>query len=259
MMHIATERWEGGLILRYHSPILGQDEDGNPLIYDLEASRIWAGVTYPDAAGQNRQTGHGYGCVIAERLYPSRGDMPDERVYVLIDEAEANTANDLFDKMVRMKDRYYIAQAICPDTPIHLTQAFQRLEGLTHYSKNMHRAECKSRWETFRDKSLTLSVRAFPIPGAESAHRGIENLLATTARNPDTGEEIVGSDDKPIPRLYLPGNFNNKIARQEITQESMPEVSQAIWLALSELERTRARKPKEGFDTERTVNAMTGY
>jgi len=259
LIHLATERFDGGLILRYHSPMLGHDDDGNPLIYDLEARRVWVGATYPDAAMQNRKTGHGYACVLAERVYYSRSDMPDERVYVIIDEAESATANELFDKIIALKDRYYVSQVIAPDQPIHLSQALQRLEGLTRYQKDMHRAECKARWATFRDKSMTASVRTMAIPHAESAHRGIENILATNARNPDTGEEIVGSDDKPVPRLYLPSNFKNKVARQEITQESMPEVTQAIWLVMAEMERSKPPKPRDEFREERSTNKITGY
>lgn len=258
MNHLVTERYDTHTTLRYHDAMLGYDENGSPLMYDLEATRIWAGVSFPDAAMQSRKTGHGYGVVVAERTYPSRSNMPDERVYILIDETESNTATALFDEMIRLKDRYCITLSVCADEPVHLAQAFARLEGLSWYHKEMHRVECKQRWDSFKDKTVISGVRQVKMPNAESAHRGIENLLASNARNPNTGEEILGADDKPIPRLYLPSGFKNKIARQEITTESMPEVSQALWMVLQEMEKSRPPKPKVEREP-RNVNRITGY
>lgn len=258
MNHLVTERYEGHTTLRYHDASLGYDENGELLMYDLEATRIWSGVSFPDAAMQNRRTGHGYGVVIAERTYPSRSEMPDERVYIIIAEAEANTATELFESMTRLKDKYCVTLTVCADEPLHLAQAFARLEGYSWYNKNMHRVECKQRWDSFKDKTVISGVRQVKLPHPESAHRGIENLLASNARNPNTGEEILGSDDKPIPRLYLPIGFGNKIARQEITTESMPEVSQALWMVLQEIEKSRPPKPKV-YREPREVNSVTGY
>jgi len=259
MRHLATQSTEDGLTLIYTHPSL---EGGDTL--DTDWSRTVIGATLPDPEYQHRQTGYGYACVLAERVYPPRREgskMPPERVYVVLDETESSTSQALFSALVALKDRYRASTVFCPNKPISLLQALKAHEGLSYYHKDRHREDLREMFDTFISKEVTAAVRDYDAPSKERAHQGIERFLSATAKDPDTGQPILGSDRDPIPRLYLSQDFNNAAARQEIVQESNDQVSIALYLALMGMERSRAVTSRPRLDEQQLgkVNPYTGY
>ena len=145
------------------TPIKGQLKitwhlDGDRL-FDLLFSRIVAGIAWGAT---------NYAVVVGERLIEGREQA--NRYWIVLDEAQTTTPQELFTALIPLKDDYRLGVLVSPNNPAPLAEALRQLEGLTHYrTSNYGLAE--QRWPTFVDFYHTAALYQVPPPDDKLIHQ----------------------------------------------------------------------------------------
>lgn len=230
--HLISRRFGSGIELIFY---VGPDEQ---FTYDVTRTAI--GCSFPD------ENGEAYACVVGERTYYSKEEKPATRIYPILDEARVNSANDLLDALITLKDKWLVDTVHCPLDPF--SETVKKQEGLTHYSRDEY--ENRQIWKTYQDNSTIASVRDISFTPSD-VRRLLDTLMSQTAADPDTRRPILDGEGRPTPRLWAMAELNTQHA-SACLQPGMdsPEASSALYLACNGLEKSRPPHPRIAVEDE---------
>jgi hypothetical protein len=235
MIHIASRPCSEGVEVMHHMP--GQGPGQTLMINSYIFRRIAIGAAYvvDDTAGA---TPYAYACVVGERVF--EGDStktPPQRMYVVIDEVDANRTHDLMLEAVNFKDRFLCSMVYCPDSPVSFYEGLRRTEGLTHYRQEDPRI-LRREWQYYVSNKTIAGVREVRVPEREALHRDLERLLEEDVVDPDTHAPLMVKAGMTVSRLNMPADLLPKGLAIRGIQVGEPAVCMAMWCAINSLEIT---------------------
>jgi hypothetical protein len=195
--------------------------------------------------------------VLAERriLFPQASAY----YYLVLDEAFDPLAQNLFEQIIALKDRYLVPLVATAPRPTTIISALRSLEGLTHYQMtNEHSALAV--WPTFHSFETLASVRVQEPPDEAGLHQALEEHLKADLINPVNGEPILAGDNTPVKRLQLPGDFPTQQTAAGVRQSAIGSC-QALYYAIEALWPTRNLQGRKNDvrPEPRKGNPVTGY
>jgi len=234
-----------GWIVHWLAP--NQDSTQIP-IFDREFTRIVMGIALDDGP---------HAVVLGERriIRAHRSAY----YYMVLDEAQDHLSQNLFEKIIALKDRYKIPLICSPARPPDLVSALQSLEGLTHYTDdNEHTAEVN--WPTFHSFETLSVIRVQEAPEEIALHQALDEHVESDVIDPNTGGPLLDGDGQPVKRLHMPGDFNTQITAAGVRQAAIG-VCTALLLAMEALWSTRNLKGRVNDKPRepRKTNPVTGY
>lgn len=254
-MNLITSKPVGeGVSLSYFLP-------GNEEIFEYVVSRTVISVSFPNDFVEKQSVGMGYACVLGERVWKGKQGTTArlERMYMVLDEYEGVEDAELFDNIISLKDRYSAETVIIPKEPRMMVEQARRIEGIAYYH-NRPDQESRSLWPTYVSRETVAAVRDEEVADSTTQRREIEALRAQIARDPNSGEAIVDSNFKEVPRFVIPEGFPTHRTASGLTA-GIREVVQGVWLGLHFLERSVSRYFHEAprRQEDRVGNPTTGY
>ena len=255
MIHIASRPCSEGVEVLHHIP--GGGPGQTLMVNSYIFRRIAIGTAYvtDDTAGA---TPYAYACVVGERVFEGDSDKTlPQRMYVVIDEADANRTHDLMLEAVNFKDRYLCEMVYCPDSPVSFYEGLRRTEGLTHYRQEDPRI-LRREWQYYVSNKTVAGVREVRVPEREALHRDLESLLEEDVVDPDTHAPLMVKAGMTVSRLNMPQNLLPKGLAIRGIQVGEPAVCTALWCAITSLESTMRWRNTQGEGQERKVN-RAGY
>lgn len=255
--HLITERRDKGYRLIYH---IIDEEEGESLNFSYDVRRVVLGICLPDSSNTGKE--YGYVCAIAERVFYPRSQQSKTRpeaMFVVIDEYEGPETGMIIGEAIKMKDKYLCEQAFCrtQDVPV-----LKEAEGLSFYRRDRNPIEYQYVFTTFVDVMTVANLTALEPPGNNrNGHIAeLSALLSTFSRDPDTGQPVLDGDGKAVPRLMVFEELNTEKAATGLQRPSEEvEISMAVWLAASGMDKFRPRYKPDYPTEERTRNHITGY
>ena len=236
--HLNTEQQEGRLRLQYLRPELIYIEEDQ--IFEYEVTRTAIGLSFLDGA---------HAAVVGERTFVhdqrslrqrrdgESGKIKIERMFVVLDEAHGHLAEDVFERLVTLKDQYIARILYCPNTPINLSESLRKTDGLAWYStKNAHVA--RETWPSFRTFDHKMGIYAAPEPAEETVHRDLEHLFTANVRDPESGKKILAKDGSEAFQLMFPTDFPTQTLLAGFRQGQLA-CCQALWFVLHGLSSSR--------------------
>lgn len=264
LRHLNTEQQDGRLRLQYlRSNVTNLTE--NPL-FEYDVTRIAIGLSFIDGA---------HAAVVGERsfVFDTRslrqqrdneyfpGSVKIERMFVVLDEAHGNLAEDVFEALIALKDQYWAKTLYCANKPIHLAESLRKTDGLGWYSTRNH-LTARERWPTFRSFEHKIGVYMSPEPDEETVHRDLEHFFTTTVRNPETDKEITSKDGSAVFQLMFPTDFPAENLLAGFRQGTL-SACQALWFVLHGLSSSRpslTSRPRRDREEEKTEGfVQPGY
>lgn len=214
--------------------------------FTLEFRRVGIGLSLASPA---------FAVCVGERFYIHEERI--ERVYVILDEAEAAIPNQLFPKVIDWKDNYHANHLWVANQPVEHVEALRRLEGLTHYSVV---GDPGRRFPSFQHREHIARPQTLTVPDHETLHHDIEALLSTDAIDPHSGLPMVSMDPPhdPIPRLLFPFDFNTLQTQAAIRQQREVACT-ALWMGVMGLERSNVVHQDNEEEHEHVGDNITGY
>ena len=269
MKLVAAKDLQDGVELSYFDPDFSEQrysgadpcppDDPADMVFTYVLRRVCIGVSFPDAGDASRAVGFGFACVVGERVfYPRDRTKIPEALYVVLDEAERIQIHQLFDDVLKFKDKYLAGTVFAPPEPQAMVQSLRRHEGISWYNDGRTPYECRDIWPSFVSKECIAAVREEKT-SESSMHRDIEALRTARALDPDSGKPILDTDFKPMEKLVLPNGFNNHRTQSGLSG-AVTEVCHALWQAAANMNLTAPRNPVSMEDSHvHKPNPITGY
>jgi len=254
MLHIASRPVSDGVEVLHHMPGKGPGQTVMVNSYIFRRTSIGAAVISEDHPGSQP---YAYACVVGERVF--EGDTsrtPIQRMYVVLEETDAQRTHDLMLEMVNLKDRYLADAVYCPDKPVSFYEGLRRLDGLAHYRQEDPRI-LRREWQHYVSNKTVAGVREDRVPEREALHRDLERLLEEDVVDPDTLAPLLMQAGTTVSRLNMPADLLPKGLSIRGIQVGEPAVCTALWCAVMGMENTMRWLPDED-KPERVVN-RAGY
>ena len=238
MQHLLSREHQDYIEAVYHLSLDEQSRFGNSY-FTYQFTRIGVGVSFKET---------NYAVVVGERSLV--GEKRVSRLFVVLDEVEGETPNDLISNLIYLKDKYLAHCIYGPKDPAAIVQSICRAEGLTFYP-SVSDEVVRLRWPTFTSRDNKAYYSAQATPGKEAIQQELEFFLTEKLYDPNSNLELMPT------RVVFPSELNNAKARTSVRQAYEPIV-EAIWHVLHGLEHSRARASTKTSDRW-TPNPVTGY
>ena len=245
MQHLATYPIKNGLRCTW-LPAPDFASKDSTRVLGLDFARTVIGVAY-----EPRPL---FTCVVAERVLPGGPGKTPVRLFVILEDAEESVPQNLFKKLIELKDKYRCSTVLAPKVPLSDTL---RDEGLTHYVEDYPEVLGRRQWPTYVDSDTVAGLFLQEVPDKTRIDREIEARLAKMVENPKTGLTMQ-VEGKPVPELYVPADFPNKASRAGL-RRSLQGPTTAIWYAVEFLSRSFRPPVKRNQEWERVGDQKTGY
>ena len=250
MNHEVTTRAGDDLRLLYQIPSRGLEQ-----IAELDrVRRVMLGMGFPEK-------GYGYVVAVAERRWESDDDVACQ--FVILDEAEGQSARETLEMAVNLKDKYLATGMACPNEPTPFVEAVREHEGLSYYPDSNHPYEFRQRWPNYVSTRTTAYVNDMGIPDRETIKKEMDELWVQYVLHPVTkGEIFTEKGTAPLKKMVIlespPGaNFSTTKAQQGI-QTGDSSIRTPIWMAVTALQDSKwAAMPSTGG--HEWVKGRAGY
>lgn len=235
MNHQTTQKADEGLRILY------QSQSSLREVTSIDrTSRAMIGLSFPEISG------YGFACVVIERRwdpFDEANPNPPGRQFVVIDEADAMTAKDLFDGVVNLKDRYLCQGVACSNSPQSFVEALRTHEGLSRYTPEINPYDRRTQWPNYVSSKTVAFIRDMETPSEDTMDKEMDTWWDSLVIHPDTGTEVFGAGENPLKKLVVMGsgpesNFSTQKTRQGIQTKTDTTIRMAVYLAVKALEET---------------------
>ena len=228
MNHEVTMKAGDDLRLLYQVPSKGLGE-----VTELDrVRRVMLGMGFPEG-------GYGYVVAVAERRWEYDDDVACQ--FVVIDEAEGQSARETLEEAVNLKDKYLATGMACPNEPTPFVEAVRQHEGLAFYPQFNHPYEFRERWPHFVSSKTTAYINDISVSDKETIKKEMDEMWVQYVIHPTSRVEIfTEKSDTPLKKCVILGstpgaNFSTAKAQQGI-QTGDASIRTPLWLAIKALQ-----------------------